>query len=116
MTEQMRRGPHVASACSPHSLVSPKQRLDSENTTLPYLEVQRLVRARRERLLALIGASRSQFQREILSRRRLLSALEPPPVADALIAAIEKQWARLYDDYRRYRKAVPYPGERRGWR
>jgi hypothetical protein len=70
---------------------------------------------RRERLLADVRSSRADFLRETHSRRRLLATLEPPPPADPLIAEIEAAWHRLYLDYRRYRKANPYPGEK-GWR
>lgn len=116
MKQQIRRGPHVAVARGPHSIVLPKRRLDSEEPTPPPLEVQRLDLARRhKRLLEHIRISRADFVRETLSRRRLLASLEPPPVADPLIVEIEKQWTRLYDDYRRYRRAIPYPGEK-GWR
>ncbi|NEJ06248.1 MULTISPECIES: hypothetical protein [Rhizobium] len=75
-----------------------------------------LRRRRQERLLAIVRSSRADFTRETESRRRLLSSIVPPPVADPLIVEIEKQWARLFEDYRRYRKATPYPGERGGWR
>jgi len=88
--------------------------LDSEKPTPQEFEVQRLARARRERLLEHIRTSRGQFEREVQSRRRLLLSLQPPP-DDPFLASIEAAWERLYDDYRRYRKAVPYPGER-GWR
>ncbi|WP_392711303.1 hypothetical protein [Rhizobium ruizarguesonis] len=74
-----------------------------------------LRRRRQERLLAIVRSSRAQFERETESRRRLLATLKPQLVSDPLNAAIEEAWERLYDDYRRYRKAVPYPGER-GWR
>lgn len=79
-------------------------------------EQQRLDRACRwKQLLAHVRTSRADFERETQSRRRLLSSLDPPPPAGPLDAEIEAAWQRLYLDYRRYRKATPYPGEK-GWR
>ncbi|WP_434711984.1 hypothetical protein NMA58_00720 [Rhizobium sp. YTUHZ045] len=100
----MNRPPGISRASSSR----PHVRTNSEH--------QRFERVRRhKRLLAIITASAAQFEREVQSRRRLLLGLEPPAPIDPLIIEIEKQWARLYLDYRRYRKAVPYPGERGGW-
>ncbi|MBB2699000.1 UNVERIFIED_ORG: hypothetical protein GGI66_003677 [Rhizobium esperanzae] len=77
----------------------------------------RLDRVRRHKwLLAHIRSSRADFAREVESRRRLLATLEPQTPIDPLVAEIEKQWTRLFEDYRRYRRAIPYPGERGGWR
>lgn len=95
--------------------------MDIEKPTLAQFEIQsdqeRLDLARRrKRLLAHIRSSRADFTREFESRRRLLGTLEPQVPSDPLVAEIEKQWNRLFEDYRRYRRAVPYPGERRGWR
>lgn len=111
-----RRRSLAGTACDLPDDVLPRQRLDGEKRTTPKLEVQRLdLDRRRERLLALISASRAQFQRETESRRRLLQTLKPQS-PDPLVREIEAAWQRLYDDYRRYRKAVPFPGERGGWR
>lgn len=71
-----------------------------------------IVARRRERLLADVRSSRADFLRETRSRRRLLTTLKPPPTADPLIVEIEKQWTRLYADYGRYRRAIPFPGEK----
>jgi hypothetical protein len=89
--------------------------LDGEKRTTPKLEVQRLdLVRRRERLLEHIRSSRAAFERETLSRRRLLASIKAPP-DDPLIAEIEAAWARLYADYAQYRRVTPLPGGR-GWR
>ncbi|UIY26047.1 hypothetical protein LZK76_11965 [Rhizobium leguminosarum] len=90
--------------------------MDGEKRTTPKLEVQRLdLVHRRERLLEHIRSSRASFERETLSRRRLLASLEPPPPADPLLASIEAAWVRLSSDYHEYRTVPPLRGGR-GWR
>ncbi|MGO7226709.1 hypothetical protein E0J09_03585 [Rhizobium leguminosarum bv. viciae] len=72
-----------------------------------------LRRGRQERLLATVRSSRADFTREIESRRRLLSSLQPPP-NDPLLASIEAAWQRLSAEYHKSRKVNHYPD--RKWR
>ncbi|PDS29585.1 hypothetical protein [Rhizobium phaseoli] len=105
----MNRPPGISRASSsrPHDVL-PKAIADQS-------EHQRLDRVRRHKwLLAHIRSSRADFQREIQSRRRLLSSLEPPPPADPLNAAIEEAWQRLSAEYHKYRTVNHYSG--RKWR
>lgn len=114
-----RRRSLAGAACDLPEDVLPRQRLDGEKRTTPKLEVQRLdLVRRRERLLEHIRSSRAAFERETLSRRRLLATFKPPPPTDQLLAEIEAAWQRLYADYAQFRRLTPYPvrkgSERRG--
>ncbi|EJL53930.1 hypothetical protein PMI09_02795 [Rhizobium sp. CF122] len=76
------------------------------------LELQ--ARTERHALIRHIEQSRRDFEREIQSRRKLLATYqkdmeqraEPP---DPLLEDIERQWQRLYADYRQYRRQHGYP-------
>lgn len=109
----MNRTPGIsrASSCRPQDVFAKAIAGQSEHQQ----RLDLLRRRRQERLLAIVRSSRADFTREFKSRRRLLGTLEPQVPSDPLVAEIEKQWIRLFDDYRRYRRAIPYPGEK-GWR
>jgi hypothetical protein len=70
-----------------------------------------------KRLLDEIAQSKRDFERETLSRRRLLSTLEPPAPADPLDEAIAAQWDRLaryhQEVQRRYTRRFKKPPPRK---